>query len=119
MSEAEYSSAAARPRRDGRSLRELFGAELALHGITWCRGAGMDSDQLRRVMRDVGDAVNAYQQGQGFGGIEKLPSEIEHLRGVAYVRHAQEIRHALKRKDHGAILSELILVLERLERERG
>jgi len=25
----------------------------------------------------------------------------------------------LKRKDHGAILSELILVLERLERERG
>ena len=38
MSEAEYSSAAARPRRDGRSLRELFGAELALHGITWCRG---------------------------------------------------------------------------------
>ena len=40
MSEAEYSSAAARPRRDGRSLRELFGAELALHGITWCRGGG-------------------------------------------------------------------------------
>jgi hypothetical protein len=24
--------------RDGRSLRELFEAELALHGITWCRG---------------------------------------------------------------------------------
>jgi hypothetical protein len=27
-------------------------------GITWCRGAGMDSDQLRRVMRDLGDAVS-------------------------------------------------------------
>jgi hypothetical protein len=26
------------PRRDGRSLRELFEAELALHGIAWCRG---------------------------------------------------------------------------------
>lgn len=26
----------------------------------------MDSDQLRRVLRDLGDAVNAYQQGQGF-----------------------------------------------------
>ena len=77
----------------------------------------MDSDQLRRVMRDLADAVNAYQQGQGFVGIEKLPSEIEQLRGASYVRHAQEIRNALKRKDHGAILSELILVLERLERE--
>ena len=33
----------------------------------------MDSDQLRRVMRDLGDAVNAYQQGQEFVGIEKLP----------------------------------------------
>ena len=65
------------------------------------------------------DAVNTYQQGQGFVGIEKLPSEIEQLRGASYVRHAQEIRHALKRKDHGAILSELILVLERLERARG
>jgi hypothetical protein len=79
----------------------------------------MDSDQLRRIMRDVGDAVNAYQQGQGFVGMEKLPSEIEQLRGAAYVRHGEEIRKALKRKDHGAILSELILVLERLERERG
>jgi len=80
----------------------------------------MDSDQLRRVMRDLGDAViNAYQQGQGFGGIEKLASEIEQLRGASYVRHAQEIRNALKRKDHGAILSELTLVLERLERARG
>ena len=79
----------------------------------------MDSDQLRRVMRDLGDAVNAYQQGQGLVGIEKLPSEIEQLRGAAYVRHAQEIRKALKRKDDGAILSELILVMERLERERG
>ena len=48
-------------------------------------------------------------------GIEKLPSEIEQLRGASYVRHAQEIRNALKRKDHGALLSELILVLERLE----
>jgi hypothetical protein len=28
----------ARPRRDGRALRELFEAELARHGITWCRG---------------------------------------------------------------------------------
>jgi hypothetical protein len=66
------------------------------------------------------DAVNTYQQGQGFVGIEKLPSEIEQqLRGASYVRHAQEIRNALKRKDHGAILSELILVLERLERARG
>jgi hypothetical protein len=81
--------------------------------------AGMDSDQLRRVMRDLGDAVNAYQQGQGFVGIKWLPSEIEQLRGASYVRHAQEIRNALKRKDHGAILSELILVLERLERARG
>jgi len=44
-------------------------------------GGGMNSDQLRRVMRDLGDAVNAYQQGQGFGGIEKLASEIEQLRG--------------------------------------
>jgi hypothetical protein len=79
----------------------------------------MDSDQLRRVMRDLADAVNAYQQGQGFVGIEKLPSEIEQLRSASYVRHAQEIRNALKRKDHGAILSELILVLERLGRERG
>jgi hypothetical protein len=52
-------------------------------------------------------------------GIEKLPSEIEQLRGASYVRHAQEIRNALKRKDDGAILSELILVLQRLERERG
>jgi hypothetical protein len=78
----------------------------------------MDSDQLRRVMRDLGDAVNAYQQGQGFVGIEKLPSEIEQLCSASYVRHAQEIRNGLKRKDHGAILSELILVLERLERER-
>jgi hypothetical protein len=68
-------------------------------------------------MRDLADAVNAYQQGQGFVGIEKLPSEIEQLRSASYVRHAQEIRNALKRKDHGAILSELILVLERLERE--
>ena len=82
-------------------------------------GGGMNSDQLRRVMRDLGDAVNAYQQGQGFGGIEKLASEIEQLRGASYVRHAQEIRNALKRKDHGAILSELTLVLERLERARG
>ena len=86
-------------------------------GVT--EGAGMDSDQLRRVMRDLGDAVNAYQQGQGFVGIEKLPSEVEQLRGASYVRHAREIRNALKRKDHGALLSELILVLERLERERG
>ena len=79
----------------------------------------MDSDQLRRIMRDVGDAVNAYQQKQGFVGIEKLPSEIEQLRGAAYLRHAEEIRKALKRKDHAAILSELILVLARLQRERG
>ena len=78
----------------------------------------MDSDQLRRVMRDLGDAVNAYQQGHGFAGIEELPSEIEQLRSASYVHHAQEIRNALKRKDHGAILSELILVLERLERAR-
>ena len=70
-------------------------------------------------MRDLGDAVNAYQQGQGFVGIEKLPSEIAQLRGAAYVHHAQAIRNALKRKDDGALLSELILVLERLERERG
>jgi hypothetical protein len=42
----------------------------------------MDSDQLRRVMRDLADAVNAYQQGQGFVGIEKLPSEIEQLRSA-------------------------------------
>ena len=48
-------------------------------------GGGMNSDQLRRVMRDLGDAVNAYQQGQGFGGIEKLASEIEQLRGASYV----------------------------------
>ena len=27
-----------RPHRDDRSLREVFEAELALHGITWCRG---------------------------------------------------------------------------------
>jgi hypothetical protein len=40
MSETEYSSAEARPRRDGRSLRELFEAELALHGITGCRKGG-------------------------------------------------------------------------------
>ncbi len=44
MSETEYSSAEApettRPPRDGRSLRELFEAELALHGITWCRKGG-------------------------------------------------------------------------------
>ena len=46
-------------------------------------------------------------------------SDIEQLRGASYVRHAQETRNALKRKDDGAILSELILVLERLERERG
>ncbi len=45
----------------------------------------MDSDQLRRVMRDLADAVNAYQQGQGFVGIEKLPSEVEQLRGASYV----------------------------------
>jgi hypothetical protein len=78
----------------------------------------MDRDQLRRVMRDLSDAINAYQQGQRFGGIEKLASEIEQLRSASYVRHAQEIRNALKRKDHGAILSELTLVWERLERER-
>jgi hypothetical protein len=48
----------------------------------------MDCDQLRRVMRDLGDAVNAYQQGQGFVGVEKLLSEIEQLRGASYVRHA-------------------------------
>ena len=79
----------------------------------------MDSDQLRRVMRDLGDAINAYRQGQGFVGVENLLSDIEQLRGASYVRHAQEIRNALKRTDHGAILSELILVLERLEREWG
>ena len=79
----------------------------------------MDSDTLRRVMRDLGDAVNAYQQGQGFVGVEKLPTEIEQLRGASYVHHAQEIRNALKRKGDGAVLSELILILERLERERG
>jgi hypothetical protein len=65
MSEAKYSAEPAeftRLHRDGRSFRELFEAELALHGITWCRGAGMDSDQLRRVMRDLGDAVNAYHE---------------------------------------------------------
>jgi hypothetical protein len=66
----------------------------------------MDSDQLRRVMRDQGDAINAYQQGQGFVGIETLLSEIEQLRAASYVHHAQEIRIALKRKDRGAILSE-------------
>jgi len=48
-----------------------------------------------------------------------LASEIEQLRSASYVRYAQEIRNALKRKDHGAILSALILVWERLERERG
>jgi hypothetical protein len=58
----------------------------------------MDRDQLRRVMRDLGDAINAYQQGQGFGGIEKLASEIEQLRSASYGRHAQEIRNALKRE---------------------
>ena len=79
----------------------------------------MDSDQLRRVMRDLGDAINAYRQGQGFVGVENLLSDIEQLRGASYVRHAQEIRNALKRKDHDAILSELILVLKRLERARG
>jgi len=33
----------------------------------------MDSDQLRRVMRDLGDAINAYQQGQGFVGLRRCP----------------------------------------------
>jgi hypothetical protein len=72
----------------------------------------MDSDQLRRVMRDLGDAVNAYQQGQGFGGIEKLASEIEQLRGASYVRHARRsgMRSSERIRRHP---SELILVLAR------
>jgi hypothetical protein len=43
MSETEYSAGppeSTRPHRDGRSLSELFEAELALHGVTWCRGGG-------------------------------------------------------------------------------
>jgi hypothetical protein len=43
MSETKYSAEPPESTRlhgDGRSLRELFEAALALHGVTWCRGGG-------------------------------------------------------------------------------
>ena len=76
MSETEYSAGppeSTRRHRDGRSLRELFKAELALHGITWCRGAGMDSDQLRRVVRIWATRSTPTSRGRGLGGLRSCP----------------------------------------------
>jgi len=79
----------------------------------------MDHDQLRRLMRDLGDAVLAYQQGHGFLGIENLPDEIEELGDASYAHHARAIRDALSRKADRTVLSELILVLAKLEQQYG
>jgi hypothetical protein len=79
----------------------------------------MDTDHRRRLMRDLGDAAAAYRQGCGFQGIESLPDEIEQFGDTSYAQHAQVLRRALAGQDHHAVLSELILILAKLEQERG
>lgn len=79
----------------------------------------MDHNQLRRLLRDLGDAVAAYQRGHGFLGIETLPDEIEQFGDPSYAHHAQVLRQALSQNDRGTVLTELILVLTKLEQERG
>lgn len=78
----------------------------------------MDHDHLRRLMRDLGDAVAAYQRGHGFLGIERLPDEIEEC-GDGYRHHAQALREAVVQKDTRTILSEVVLDLAQLEQDRG
>jgi hypothetical protein len=82
-------------------------------------GTGRDRDRLRRLMQDLGDAAAAYQRGHGFLRIEHLPDEIDQLGTASYAHHAQAMREALNRKDDRTLLTELILVLAKLERERG
>lgn len=69
-------------------------------------------------MRDLGDAVAAYQRGHGFLGIENLPDEIEQC-GDGYRHHAQALREAVAQRDTRTILSEWVLVLAQLEQNRG
>jgi hypothetical protein len=77
----------------------------------------MDHDHLRRLMRDLGDAVAAYQRGHGFPGVEHLPAEIEQC-GDGYRHHAKALRDAVTQKDTRTILSELVLVLAQPEQDR-
>ena len=51
-------------------------------------------------------------------GIENLPDELEEL-DASYAHHARAIRDALSQKADSTVLSELILVLAKLEQQYG
>ena len=76
----------------------------------------MDGARLGRLVISLSDAVAAYQRGHAYLGIENLPDEIEQLGDASYAEHAREIRGALKRQANAAVLRELVVVLEKLER---
>ena len=84
----------------------------------WRCDLPMDSDRRRRLMEDLGDALGAYQRGQGFLGIEHLPAELEGL-GEDWFVHADALREALTRRDSHAVLRELVVILARVKEERG
>ena len=75
----------------------------------------MKDQERAGLQRDLSDALDAIRQGKSVLSLDGLADHLVEL-GPLYRFHGVLLRGALQRKDHGAIIAELIQVLDKLER---
>jgi hypothetical protein len=75
----------------------------------------MNDQERESLQRDLSDALAALQQNKHVSTLDGLADHLVKL-GAPFRFHAALIRGAMERKDHGAIMAQLIQVLDKLER---
>ena len=75
----------------------------------------MNDQERESLQRDLSDALAALQQNKPVSTLDGLADHLVKL-GSPFRFHAALIRGAMERKDHGAIMAQLIQVLTKLER---
>lgn len=75
----------------------------------------MNDQERESLQRDLSDALTAIQQNKHVSTLDGLADHLVKL-GSPFRFHASLIRGAMERKDDGAIMVQLIQVLDKLER---
>jgi hypothetical protein len=75
----------------------------------------MTNEERHSLLRDLSDALAALQQNKSLSTLGGLADHLTRV-GSPYRFHAALIQGAMQRKDHGAIMLQLVQVLTKLER---
>jgi hypothetical protein len=73
----------------------------------------VDREQLKR---DCAEALSAIQRDKGVIGLAALADRLVAL-GASYRFHGVRLRQSLRQHDEGAIIADMIQVLDKLERD--